>query len=115
MSAPDPRDMDVASGQHRDPKPRMRGEVRHPGRAFFWFLFFARAKKRNLPWVSHPQVIRRRRRHNVKSRLSAAFDHLLPGSPLSRGRRLDPGFHRGDNKNQTFSRIRAALPARSRR
>jgi hypothetical protein len=27
-----------------------------PGRAFFWFLFFARAKKRNLPWVSHPQV-----------------------------------------------------------
>ena len=30
--------------------------ARAPGRAFFWFLFFARAKKRNLPWVSHPQV-----------------------------------------------------------
>jgi hypothetical protein len=43
-------------GPARVPKPRNAGEVRHPGRAFFWFLFFARAKKRNLPWVSHPQV-----------------------------------------------------------
>jgi hypothetical protein len=23
---------------------------------FFWLLFFAQAKKSNLPWVSHPQV-----------------------------------------------------------
>ena len=37
------------------------------GACFFWFLFFARAKKRNLPWVSHPQVAfyRRRSRHNM--------------------------------------------------
>ena len=30
------------------------------GVCFFWILFFARAKKSNLPWVSHPQVIRGR-------------------------------------------------------
>jgi len=26
------------------------------GVCFFWLLFFAQAKKSNLPWVSHPQV-----------------------------------------------------------
>jgi hypothetical protein len=33
-----------------------KGRSRAPGRAFFWSLFFARAKKRDLPWVSHPQI-----------------------------------------------------------
>jgi hypothetical protein len=52
---------------------KRKGYSAAPGRAFFWFLFFARAKKRNLPWVSHPQVIRRRRRHNEKAAQRAAF------------------------------------------
>ena len=39
-----------------------------PGRAFFWFLFFARAKKRNLPWVSHPQVVFQHRRKRFDRR-----------------------------------------------
>jgi hypothetical protein len=32
----------------------VRGEA--TGADFFWLLFFAQAKKSNLPWVSHPQV-----------------------------------------------------------
>jgi hypothetical protein len=43
------------------------GDVARSGVCFFWFLFFAQAKKRNLPWVSHPQVAfhHRRRRFNI--------------------------------------------------
>jgi len=42
----------------RPPWPRREAQrgVAPFGACFFWFLFFARAKKRNLPWVSHPQV-----------------------------------------------------------
>jgi hypothetical protein len=31
--------------------------LRHPGCPFFWSLFFGQAKKSDLPWVSHPQVV----------------------------------------------------------
>ena len=34
-----PTRQDASLGQRRDPKPRRRGEVRHPGRAFFGFLY----------------------------------------------------------------------------
>ena len=54
--AADSRDRDCRVESARDPKPRRRGSVRHPGRAFFWFLFFARAKKRNPPAVREPQL-----------------------------------------------------------
>jgi hypothetical protein len=39
-----------------------------PGRAFFWSLFFARAKKSDLPWVSHPQVAVQRARRALDPR-----------------------------------------------
>src|SRR5512147_2304767 len=63
-----PTRQEVSLGQRRDPKPRRRGSGRHPGRAFFWFLFFARAKKRNLRWVSHPQVAVHHRRRRFDRR-----------------------------------------------
>jgi len=43
------------------------------GVCFFWLLFFAQAKKSNLPWVSHPQVIRGRSPldQNITTRIPA--------------------------------------------
>ncbi len=46
----------VASGQRGTQSRGGEGVFAPSGACFFWFLFFARAKKRNLPWVSHPQV-----------------------------------------------------------
>jgi hypothetical protein len=40
----------------RDPKLPRAGSVRHRGALSFGYFSFARAKKSNLPWVSHPQI-----------------------------------------------------------
>jgi hypothetical protein len=59
-----------------------RESLRHPGRAFFWFLFFARAKKETRPRCGEPQLgfeIARLARDTIQT--------------------LDPRFRGDDNKH----------------
>jgi hypothetical protein len=49
----------VVGGRRVGERPLGRGTegvFARSGVCFFWLLFFAQAKKSNLPWVSHPQV-----------------------------------------------------------
>jgi hypothetical protein len=75
----------VVGGRRVGERPLGRGTeegVARSGVCFFWLLFFAQAKKSNLPWVSHPQVCVAA--GDTKSLLSSRANHPKPGFPLSR-------------------------------